>query len=218
MNSIEKIEVIAEAAAFAAVAHNGQKRRGAGSIPYIVHPARVAMLVARMGGGWRAIVSAWLHDVAEDCPGYDVVTFVNRLKISDSDKSTIVRIVASLTKNPAIAPRKARFEAHIDMILHAPREAVLVKLCDRIDNLVMNEYEVVDPVIEGLPFPEFLSLYVEETKYLMEKLLIPAMEMQVEAGENSSALTAWFMLEAQLEAHYGVPAARGWDRESKRLD
>jgi len=38
-----------------------------GITPCIVHPARVASLAAHFGGNHIAILSAWLHDVFEDC-------------------------------------------------------------------------------------------------------------------------------------------------------
>ncbi len=154
---LAQTEVVAEVAAFAAIAHNGQRRRGNGSIPYIVHPARVATLVTNFGGDWRAVAASWLHDVAEDCPGRDVVAFVNSLKIPTPDKMTIIHMVAALTKNPAIKPRRKRLEEHLEMIRHAPPQTALVKLCDRIDNLVMNEYEVVEDKIDGMKFPKFLN-------------------------------------------------------------
>jgi len=47
-------------------AHAGQYRKD-GVTPYIVHPARVASLTAYLGGNHIAILSAWLHDVFEDC-------------------------------------------------------------------------------------------------------------------------------------------------------
>ncbi|MBI3148095.1 MAG: HD domain-containing protein [Betaproteobacteria bacterium] len=54
-----------QAIAFAALAHEGQTRKGTG-IPYITHPVAVAGLVARYGGDDELQIAALLHDVLED--------------------------------------------------------------------------------------------------------------------------------------------------------
>ena len=56
---------IAQAAAWATELHDGQFRTGT-PLPYIVHPAAVAALVAADGGSEDEIIAAWLHDVVED--------------------------------------------------------------------------------------------------------------------------------------------------------
>ena len=65
------IERFNAALALAAIAHQGQIRKGtenaAGlSLPYITHPVAVAALVQRYGGGEDQIIAALLHDVLED--------------------------------------------------------------------------------------------------------------------------------------------------------
>ena len=61
--------VIKTAADHASRAHKGQLRKDRRT-PYITHPARVAGLVAMFHGSHVAIISAWLHDVYEDCTPY----------------------------------------------------------------------------------------------------------------------------------------------------
>lgn len=57
--------VINHAFEFALVAHNGQKNKFNGE-PYIMHPMRVASMVAEEGYNEYAIAAALLHDVLED--------------------------------------------------------------------------------------------------------------------------------------------------------
>ena len=57
---------IKTAADHASRAHKGQLRKDR-KTPYITHPARVAALVGMFDGSHVAIISAWLHDVYEDC-------------------------------------------------------------------------------------------------------------------------------------------------------
>ncbi len=48
-------------------AHSGQKRKGDGSVPYIVHPIHAALILARAGADEITILAGVLHDVVEDC-------------------------------------------------------------------------------------------------------------------------------------------------------
>src|SRR3979411_237434 len=57
-------ELVRRAYAYAAEAHEGQKR--VSGEPYITHPAAVAMLVAELGMDPATVAAALLHDVPED--------------------------------------------------------------------------------------------------------------------------------------------------------
>ena len=52
------------------------------------------------------------------------------------DRQDIAAIVDALTKKNTISGKAARLSDSLDRILDAPPEATLVKLCDRIDNLL----------------------------------------------------------------------------------
>lgn len=54
----------------AGLAHSRQTRKGT-AVPYLTHPANVAMIVARHGGPEPLLVAAALHDVLEDMPADD---------------------------------------------------------------------------------------------------------------------------------------------------
>jgi len=57
---------INHAFAFAAKHHDQQVRKGT-RLPYLTHPANVAMILSRYGQDETTIVSGILHDVIEDC-------------------------------------------------------------------------------------------------------------------------------------------------------
>lgn len=58
--------LVARAEAFAKAAHIKQKRKGT-ELPYIVHPAEVAGILARLYPHQQALIAAgWLHDTVED--------------------------------------------------------------------------------------------------------------------------------------------------------
>jgi (p)ppGpp synthase/HD superfamily hydrolase len=133
-----RLLVIKMAADHASRAHRGQFRKDR-KTPYITHPARVAGLVSMFHGSHVAVISAWLHDVYEDCtPEWLMRTdeFVAGLPLTGDDRADISAIVDALTKKNTIKGKAARLTDSLDRILDAPPEATLVKLCDRIDNLL----------------------------------------------------------------------------------
>lgn len=84
---------ILEAYELASYAHKKQKRPG--GEPYILHPLRVALQVARWGAASRKlIVAALLHDVVEDNPNR-VVSFFDEESVQP-DVSVASQIKASL--------------------------------------------------------------------------------------------------------------------------
>ena len=151
------------ASGFAARAHMGAFRKD-GKTPYIVHPGRVAAFARVSGGRGVDIVAAWLHDVIEDVPGgYDIVTeCFGAMDATRNEIAVMDSLVRSLTKNVLIKPRAAREEDMILRVLDGGSAAVMIKMCDRIDNLI--------------DFPHssrgsgFSVLYLQESKDLLDAL------------------------------------------------
>jgi (p)ppGpp synthase/HD superfamily hydrolase len=133
-----RLLVIKTAADHASRAHKGQLRKDRRT-PFITHPARVAGLVGTFNGSHVAIVAAWLHDVYEDCTPDWILktdTMIADLPLPADDRADIAAIVDAMTKKNTIPGKAARLSDSLDRILDAPPEATLVKLCDRIDNLL----------------------------------------------------------------------------------
>lgn len=133
-----RLLVIKTAADHASRAHKGQFRKDERT-PYITHPARVAGLVGTLNGSHVAIIAAWLHDVYEDCsPDWILKTdkFIADLPLLSDEKADIFAIVDALTKKNTISGKANRLSDSLNRILDAPPEATLVKLCERIDNLL----------------------------------------------------------------------------------
>ena len=59
-------DVINHALAFAAKHHDRQVRKGT-KLPYLTHPANVAVILTRYGCNSDTVVAGVLHDVIEDC-------------------------------------------------------------------------------------------------------------------------------------------------------
>jgi len=162
----QRLLLIKMAADHASRAHKGQFRKDR-KTPYITHPARVAGLVAMFHGSHVAVIAAWLHDVYEDCsPEWILRTdgFVASLPLPDGEKAEISAIVEALTKKNTIKDKGKRLTDSLERICDAPKEATLVKLCDRIDNLLDS----------GDRNGRFTKRYLASTDELIDRLSVRA--------------------------------------------
>ena len=149
---MENYELVRRCSDYAAIAHLGQFRKDK-KTPYIVHPARVVSSI----GICDPIVKceAWMHDVIEDCSilcdsGEKIIrnhnnTFDNFLKslediISSSEIMQMKRQIELLTKkkclSKTIEEKKKNNTLNYKSIEGDGKDGtVLIKACDRIDNL-----------------------------------------------------------------------------------
>ena len=88
---------INHAFAFAAKHHDRQVRRGT-RLPYLTHPANVAVILTRYGQDEQTVVSGILHDVIEDCvrDGYTRDTLEQR--IGDKFGQDVLDTVLAVTQ------------------------------------------------------------------------------------------------------------------------
>jgi len=166
---MEFLESIRMSSKAASVAHDGQFRKYTSPpVPYIVHPARVAFLIPYYEPdtyNQTAIIAAWMHDMIEDCGEKGIDLFedaLSRMPLHQVYKKEVSDIVIALTKDDNIHPRAAKWQDAIDKVLDesAPNSALLVKICDRIDNLTD---------LKG--FKEgFVKLYLDETDHFIDEI------------------------------------------------
>jgi|GEM_PF-1724597 len=139
----EDLSAITQVYALAERVHHGQKRKtaeGAADIPYIVHPLRVANILA---GEWKRtdfamIATALLHDVIEDVPAEMKQTLPREISLLCGTE--ILDAVYLLTKpelpQPCPPDAKAQRDArYFSVIRNAPEWMRLIKCADRADNL-----------------------------------------------------------------------------------
>jgi (p)ppGpp synthase/HD superfamily hydrolase len=88
---------INHAFAFAAKHHDRQVRRGT-RLPYLTHPANVAVILTRYGQDEQTVVAGILHDVIEDCvrDGYTRDTLEQR--IGDKFGADVLDTVLAVTQ------------------------------------------------------------------------------------------------------------------------
>lgn len=146
------------AAQMAFAAHMGQKRKYNG-LPYIEHPMRVAGRITMIEDvPDHVIAAAWLHDVKEDCRDF-WDTHCSELP------QEVIELVEWLTHTSktgehAHLNRAARKALDREQLSKAPVWAKIIKIYDRVDNLMELSRDDVG----------FVKLYCEESTALLNAL------------------------------------------------
>jgi len=142
---------------FAHKHHAGQVRKYGGA-PFVTHPIRVCSRVMMLPDHTITMcIAALLHDTVEDCEDVDldVISSTFGARVCD-----LVRWLTNPSKQRGDLPRAERKELDRDHAAEAPREAKLIKLIDRIDNL-----REMDDAPDA-----FLAKYLGESKLLAEAI------------------------------------------------
>jgi (p)ppGpp synthase/HD superfamily hydrolase len=157
---MEPWEVVAieRAAQIAAKMHDGQYLDD-NITPYILHPARVAGLVAIFGGRYQEIVAAWLHAAIDksDQGETRLAYGLSSLNLPGNDAIEVYRTVKALSKDPRVE-HEEQLKDSLERVLDAPPGATLVKLCDRMDS------------ISGIRNKKDREQYLEETMMVLAML------------------------------------------------
>jgi hypothetical protein len=105
--------------------------------------------------------------VIEDCDdGENIVqTTLRQTNLPKQEQVEIFAIISALTKNPDVHGKSERLADILNRINQAPSQAILLKLCDRMDNLI----DVRD---RGR---KFLSVYLPLTDQIIDALSEGAM-------------------------------------------
>lgn len=141
----------------AAMAHGLQKRKGCEE-PYLYHTIRVADAVREAGEEEWVQMLAVLHDVVEDTD-WDLDKVISFLQTDKPGQrvSKIIRALPALTKLEG-QDKVSAVEQLVDEVV--PREAVAVKMADRIDNL--------RPGDQAFFGPKWMKKQVPSTERLLE--------------------------------------------------
>ncbi len=130
-------ELLARSFAYAAAAHEGQKRRS--GEPFVHHPWATAKICAELRLDEQAIAAALLHDVVEDT---DVDLDELRAEFG-AEIATLVEGVTKLTRTSFQSREQAEAENYRKMIVAMAQDVrvILIKLADRLHNMRTIEYQ-----------------------------------------------------------------------------
>ena len=131
-------DCINHALAFAAKHHDKQVRKGT-QLPYITHPANVAIILTRYGCDEETVVAGILHDVIEDCvrDGWTREVLVER--IGGKFGRTVLETVLSVTERKHDEAgneldKDERKADYLERLVGASDEARWVCAADKVHN------------------------------------------------------------------------------------
>ena len=129
---------INHAFAFAAKHHDRQVRRGT-RLPYLTHPANVAVILTRYGQDEQTVVSGILHDVIEDCvrDGYTRATLEQRIgdKFGQGVLDTVLAVTQRQVDEEGIElSSEERKDDYLARLAAAPERARWVCAADKVHN------------------------------------------------------------------------------------
>lgn len=127
METIERV-----ALEFAIIKHADQRRKNSGH-PYVVHPIRVAALVRELCGVQKSresglYIAALLHDTLED-------TDTTQEEIVAQFGHAVAMLVEAVTSDKEKIKSVGKTAYLRDKINFMSNDALLLKLCDRLDNI-----------------------------------------------------------------------------------
>lgn len=131
-------DVINHALAFAAKHHDRQVRKGT-KLPYLTHPANVAVILTRYGCDIETVVAGILHDVIEDCVRDGYTREMLEQRIGDKFGEKVLETVLAVTYRRhdddgvelSTEDRKADY---LERLSEATEEARWVCAADKIHN------------------------------------------------------------------------------------
>ncbi|MFO7561231.1 MAG: HD domain-containing protein [Enhygromyxa sp.] len=127
----DALELVRQAFELAESCHAGQMRKSGD--PYLVHPLRVARMLAGLGLDVPSVVAGILHDTIEDSE-------LTGLELSERfgrEVTLLVEGVTKLGKVPYLSRRENQAQSFRKLLVAMSRDirVLLVKLCDRVDNM-----------------------------------------------------------------------------------
>ena len=131
---------IDEAIELAAIAHNGQLRKGTNT-PYISHPFAVGLMLMHAGCSETVVIAGILHDTVED-------TELTLASIRKDFGADVADIVEGCSENKTLK-WTARKTERIEALKTATTEVCIVTCADKLHNLrtVLSEYDDIGDTI-----------------------------------------------------------------------
>lgn len=119
--------MIDKAIQFAAIAHEGQYRKGT-KIPYIIHPVSVGFLLQRIGCKEEVVAAGILHDTVEDTD-----TKLDDIKREFGER--VASLVLSASEPDKTLAWEERKTHTIESLKRASEDTLIITLADKIHNL-----------------------------------------------------------------------------------
>ena len=144
---------INHALAFAAKHHDRQVRKGT-RLPYLTHPANVAIILTRYGRDEDIVIAGILHDVIEDCVRENYTRAMLEQRIGDKFGMTVLDTVLAVTHRTVDdggtdLSSDERKDDYLERLIGAGEAARWVCAADKLHNagtIVADLQRTIDPM------------------------------------------------------------------------
>ena len=144
---------INHALAFAAKHHDRQVRKGT-RLPYLTHPANVAIILTRYGREEDIVIAGILHDVIEDCVRENYTRAMLEQRIGDKFGMTVLDTVLAVTHRTVDdggtdLSSDERKDDYLERLIGASEAARWVCAADKLHNagtIVADLQRTIDPM------------------------------------------------------------------------
>jgi len=144
---------INHALAFAAKHHDRQVRKGT-RLPYLTHPANVAIILTRYGRAEDIVIAGILHDVIEDCVRENYTRAMLEQRIGDKFGMTVLDTVLAVTHRTVDdggtdLSSDERKDDYLERLIGASEAARWVCAADKLHNagtIVADLQRTIDPM------------------------------------------------------------------------
>jgi guanosine-3',5'-bis(diphosphate) 3'-pyrophosphohydrolase len=149
------MSLIIKAAQYAELCHRGQLRSWS-SVPYIIHPCRVAGKIATHSDADEVMVATgFTHDIFEDCG-----KTIDELMAATSIEVAHLTLELTNPSKGSTLPRAERKAMDLEHLKKISKKAKIIKLIDREDNL--NDFTGAKV--------SFAFKYIEESEALLDAI------------------------------------------------
>ncbi len=142
---------VLKALEFAAISHDGQKRKGGDMAPYISHPYAVGLILSQAGFSEDVVIAGIFHDLIED-------TQVTHAELAEKFGENIANLVMEVTEDKTLDffERKEKYLEHLKI---ATPEAASISAAD----LFANRLSMLNAIESGVDLWQNFKLGPAET-------------------------------------------------------
>ena len=186
-------EIVNKAYNFSKEAHKGQFRKFT-NLPYFTHPKGVARYIEQLTKDPEMIAAALLHDVVEDSNHT-----IEEIRTEFGER--VASLVDEVTNKEEERVGRKKKEYLKDKMVHMSDDALIIKLADRLQNVLFLEKDAKTD-----EHKKFIFYYYKSTRYILDNLKNTCWAINKKFNRKHKVLYKRIVAILDfLEVRYGIP-------------